>query len=594
MSLARTLNRPRRVLVSLRRFGRNDQVVLSLLAVGIGAAGGGAAIAFRYAIDALQWLGFGYGDEQLASHALTLPWWLLLLTPSLGGLAIGLFVWRFMPGGRPQGVANVIEAAALSGGRMSLTTGLKAAAVSAASIGCGASVGREGPVVHLGAVLGSWLARRFHLGRRLTRTLLGCGVAAAVAASFNAPIAGVFFALEVVVGTYALSAFSPIVIAGVVGTLVSRMHFGDYPAFVLEQTFQIVSFWEFPAFALLGVVAAVVAVVFIRSVGVSEVLFARLPGPAWLRPAAAGLLVGALALVFPQVLGVGYEATDAALRQSYTLELLIALAVVKVAATAISLGGGFGGGVFSPSLFIGAMVGGAFGLIAASVFPHLASDHGAYTIVGMGAVAGAVLGAPISTILMVFELTGDYQITIALMVATALASVVAKATFGESFFTWQLVQRGVDAGQGQEARLLAQVKVRSLLDRTYGSVGPEASLEEVRQELARAPFGELLVLDGDGAVLGVITFTDVAAVLLDRADHPELTAEKLARDPALLTAEEDLKTAVRIFATSGEPHIPVVDSRQARRLLGLVHEHEVMAAYQRALAQARAEERGED
>lgn len=594
MSLARTLNRPRRVLVSLRRFRRNDQVVLSLLAVGIGAAGGGAAIAFRYAIDALQWLGFGYMGEKLASHAAGLPWWQLLLTPAVGGLLIGLFVWRFMPNGRPQGVANVIEAAALSGGRMSLDTGLKAAAVSAASIGCGASVGREGPVVHLGAVLGSWLARRFQLGRRLTRTLLGCGVAAAVAASFNAPIAGVFFALEVVVGTYALSAFSPIVIASVVGTLVSRMHFGDYPAFALEQTFQIVSFWEFPAFALLGAVAALVAIVFIQSVGLSERIFARLPGPVWTRPAVAGLLVGAMALAFPQVLGVGYEATDAALQQSYTLELLIALAAAKVAATAISLGGGFGGGVFSPSLFVGAMVGGAFGLIAAGVFPHLASDHGAYTIVGMGAVAGAVLGAPISTILMVFELTGDYEITIALMIATALASVVVKGTFGESFFTWQLAQRGVDAGRGQEQSLLAQVKVRSLLDRSYGAVVPDASLDEVRRELAKAPFGELLVLDAEGAVVGVITFTDIAAVVLDRADHPELTAAKLSRVPTLLTAEEDLKTAVRVFSTSGEAHIPVVDNREARRLLGLVHEHETMAAYQRVLAQARAEERGED
>jgi CIC family chloride channel protein len=593
MSLARQLTDPRRVLVSIRRFGRNDQVVLSVLAVVIGMAGGGAAIGFRYAIDAVQWLGFGYMGENLASHLGTIDWWILVATPTVGGLLVGWFVWRFLPSSRPQGVANVIEATALYGGRMSLNTGLKAAAASAVSIGCGASVGREGPVVHLGAVLGSYLARRFHLGRRLTRTLLGCGVAAAVAASFNAPIAGVFFALEVVVGHYALSAFAPIVIAGVVGTLVSRMHFGDYPAFVLDETFQIVSVWEFPAFALLGVVSAVVAVVFIKSTALSFQAFQRLPGPPWIRPGVAGLLVGCTALALPEILGVGYEATDKALSQEYLLEMLIALAVAKIAATAVSLGGGFGGGVFSPSLFIGAMTGGAFGLIAAGVFPHLASDHGAYTIVGMGAVAGAVLGAPISTILMVFELTGDYEITIALMVATAVASVAVKGTFGLSFFQWQLKKWGVDIGGGHEASLLAQVKVRSLLDRTYTAVAPEAGLDEVRRELARAAAGELLVVDGDGALVGVITFTDIADVAFDRKEHPELTAETMARDPALLTAEEDLKTAVRTFAASGEPHIAVVDNRQARRLLGLVHEHEVMAAYQRTLARARAEERGE-
>ncbi|WP_421708541.1 chloride channel protein [Algihabitans sp.] len=593
MTLARVLSDRRRMLASLRRFGRSDQVVLSIMAVVIGVAGGGAAIGFRYAIDAIQWLGFGYAGEALASHAETLDWWLLLLVPSLGGLLVGLFIHRFLPNGQPQGVANVMEATALYGGRMSMATGLRAAVASAASIGCGASVGREGPVVHLGAVVGSWLALRFHLGRRLTRTLLGCGVAAAVAASFNAPIAGVFFALEVVVGHYALSAFAPIVIAGVVGTLVSRMHFGDYPAFVLDEQFQIVSFWEFPAFALLGAVAAVVAIVFIRSVAVSQKGFARLPGPTWIRPAVAGLLVGMIALLFPQVLGVGYEATDKALGQQYTLELLIALAVVKMAATAISLGGGFGGGVFSPSLFVGAMTGGAFGLIAAGAFPHLASDHGAYTIVGMGAVAGAVLGAPISTILMVFELTGDYEITIALMVATAIASVVVKGTFGRSFFQWQLAQRDVDVGRGQEATLLAQTKVRSLLDRSYAAVAPDSPLEEIKRELARAPCSELLVVDGEGALIGVITFTDIAAVAFDGEVHEELTAAKLARNAPLLTAEEDLQEAVRVFVGSGEPHLAVVDSREDRRLLGLVHEHEVMAAYQRVLARARAEERGE-
>ena len=589
MTLARVLSDRRRMLASLRRFGRSDQVVLSVMAVLIGAAGGGAAIGFRYAIDAVQWLGFGYAGEALASHAEGLDWWLLLLVPSLGGLLVGLFIYRFLPNDQPQGVANVMEATALYGGRMSLGTGLRAAAASAASIGCGASVGREGPVVHLGAVLGSWLALRFHLGRRLTRTLLGCGVAAAVAASFNAPIAGVFFALEVVVGHYALSAFAPIV----VGTLVSRMHFGDYPAFVLDEQFQIVSFWEFPAFALLGAVAAVVAIVFIQSVAISQKSFARLPGPVWIRPAVAGLLVGSMALVFPQVLGVGYEATDQALGQQYALELLIALAVAKVAATAISLGGGFGGGVFSPSLFVGAMTGGAFGLIAAGIFPNLATDHGAYTIVGMGAVAGAVLGAPISTILMVFELTGDYEITIALMVATAIASVVVKGTFGRSFFQWQLAQRGVDIGQGQEATLLAQVKVRSLIDRSYAAVASGATLDEIKRELARAPCSELLVIDGEGALLGVITFTDIAAVVFDGEAHAELTAAKLARNAPVLTAEEDLQTAVRVFVGSGEPHIAVVDSRKEKRLLGLVHEHEVMAAYQRTLARARAEERGE-
>ena len=485
----------RRLRVSLLRFGRNDQVVLSLLAVVIGAAAGGAAIAFRDAIGGIQWLAYGFAGEQVATMAEQLPWWQLLLVPALGGLVIGLFVRYLLPGGRPHSVAHVIEASALNDARMSLTVGVRAAVASAASIGVGASVGREGPVVHLGASLGSWVAKRLHLGRVLARTLLGCGVAAGVAASFNAPIAGTFFALEVVVGHYSLSAFAPIVIASVTGTLISRARYGDYPAFILPEDWVIVSFWEFPAFALLGVVAALAAIIFMWSIFFTEDTVKKLPVPSWSRPGFAGFLVGAIALVFPQVLGVGYEATDAALSDSYPLWLLLALIVAKTAATAISLGGGFAGGVFSPSLFIGAMVGGAFGFIATHAFPELSSGHGAYTLIGMGAVAGAVLGAPISTILMIFELTNDYELTIAVMLATVIASVVTQQVLKRSFFSWQLERRGVSLHGGHQTGLMRRVKVSSVMDHRYSSVAPDTPIAEVRLKLQSAPWGELLVVD---------------------------------------------------------------------------------------------------
>ena len=239
---------------AVTRWTRHDQVVLTVLAVAVGALAGGAAIAFRHLIDMVQELGYGLGSDSGALDFMTLvsrlPWWQVLLVPALGGLFVGLFVQFFMPNRRPQGVADVMEANALRGGRMSMNTGLKAAVVSAVSLGCGASVGREGPVVHLGASLGSWVSKRLHLGRSPSRTLLGCGVAAAIAASFNAPIAGAFFALEVVVGHYALTAFAPVVIASVTGTIISRMYYGDFPAFILPALRTITSFWEFPAFAL--------------------------------------------------------------------------------------------------------------------------------------------------------------------------------------------------------------------------------------------------------------------------------------------------------------------------------------------------------
>jgi CIC family chloride channel protein len=468
---------------SLARMGRNRQLLLSVLAVAIGLLGGFAASTFRYAIDAVQRLSFGFGGEKVASLAAALPWWHLLLVPTAGGLLIGLFVYHFMPRRRPEAVAEVMEAAALRGGRMSLRTGLKAAVVSAVSIGCGASVGREGPVVHLGASLGGWLARQLQLNRGLSRTLLGCGVASAVAASFNAPIAGTFFALEVVVGHYSLSAFAPIVIAAVTGTLVSRAQFGDFPAFILPENWVIASIWEFPAFALLGLVSAIAAILFMRSIVFTQGVFAKVPGPTWCHPALAGLLVGLIALAYPQVLGVGYESTDAALSELYPLWLLLVLLAVKTAATAISLGGGFGGGVFSPSLFIGAMVGGAYGVIATRAFPEMSSGHGAYTLIGMGAVAGAVLGAPISTILMIFEMTGDYELTIAVMIATVISSTIVQQVHGFSYFHWQLDRRGLSVKEGGEANILSEMKVESLMDRSLPTIPADASLPDVREGL---------------------------------------------------------------------------------------------------------------
>ena len=579
---------------SLRRFGRNDQLILSVLAVVIGAAAGGAAVVFRYGIGLIQQAGFGFSSESVATLAAALPWWQILAVPTIGGLLVGLFIYHFMPNRRPQGVPHVIEATALQDGRMSLMVGLKAALASAASIGVGASVGREGPVVHLGASLGAWVARRLNLGRGLSRTLLGCGVAAAVAASFNAPLAGTLFALEVVVGHYALSAFAPIVIASVTGTLITRAHYGHFPAFTLPADWVIVSFWEFPAFALLGIVAAVGAILFMRAIFFTEDVFERLQIPPWGRPAVGGLAVGAIAVFFPQVLGVGYESTDAALSDLYPLWLLFALIALKSAATAICLGSGFAGGVFSPSLFIGAMIGGAYGVIATLVFPELSSGHGAYTMIGMGAVAGAVLGAPISTILMIFELTGDYELTVAVMIATVIASVITQQLYCRSFFTLQLQRRGIDIEGGREISLMRSIKVSSVMDGVYDTIDAEAPAAEVRRRLQDAPWGELFVVNAGGALIGVIGFTDLHEAAFDTSHDDELTAGSLAREnPPLLQARDDLETALQVYSGTGEVHLAIVDDHETRKMLGVVHEHEVMLAYHRALDQIRAEERGE-
>ncbi|HEC14824.1 MAG TPA: chloride channel protein, partial [Rhodospirillales bacterium] len=322
------------VLMHLGAVIRNDHLILSLLALGVGAVAGVAVIGFREAVVFFQLSAFGTDTEHLYAEVMKLPWWRIVLVPTLGGLAIGILAHRFLPGQRPHGVSDVIEASALHGGRMSGTTGFRAALVNAASIGFGASVGREGPAVHLGASLGGVIAKRLHLNRTFARTLLGCGVAAAVAGSFNAPIAGALFASEVVIGNYALKAFAPIVIASVTGTMISRAYFGDFPAFMLAEH-DAISLMEFPAFIGLGLLTGLVATVFIRGTFWIGEKAASSPFPAWSRPAFGGLAVGLIATVYPHVLGVGYGTMDTVLTGFFPVSLLIALLIAKMAASMI-------------------------------------------------------------------------------------------------------------------------------------------------------------------------------------------------------------------------------------------------------------------
>ena len=595
MSLLSSRGEPRgRILEEMRRFLRNDQLVLLVLAIIMGAIAAYGAIGFGYLYRLVQGLTFGTFAETLYTHAQGLLAWQIIAVPTIGGLFIGLFIHFFMPGGRPRGVADVMEGISLHSGRMDIRSTLGAAVVSAASIGVGGSVGREGPVVHLGAGLSSWISRRLGVSRTITINLLGCGAAAAISASFNAPIAGTIFALEVIIGHYALSALAPIALASVTGTIISRGHFGDFSAFV-APSHSIVSYLEFPAFALLGVVSALVAIILMKSIIFAQDMSNKMPLPRWVHPAVGGLLIGLIALVFPQVLGVGYGATDAAMKEQIALGMLLALLAAKTAAVAISLGSGFAGGVFSPSLFLGAMLGGSFGIIATEAFPHLSSGHSAYTLVGMGAVAGAVLGAPLSTILIVFELTGanNYSFIIAVMVAVVIASVITQQAFGGSFFSWQLQKRGVNLARGREAGFLAEVHIGDVMTSTYMSVSRQTPIAELREKLHQAPHAQLFVLDDNGALVGTIDLSDVAEAAYDPSLDGLLNAADVTRpNPPVLMRETDLEVAIKLMEDVHEEHVAVVEDTDSMQMIGVVHEVEVMLAYNNAIVRAREEEHG--
>ncbi len=582
-----------RTLISLRRLLRNDHLVLSALGLAVGALTGAAIVGFRELITTIQLLLFNSDSERLFQHAQDLPWWQIVTVPTSAGLLVGLFVYRFMPNRRLQSVADVIEANALRGGRMSAKAGIGTALINAVAIGAGASVGREGPAVHIGATLSSWIAQQLHLTRTLRRTLLGCGVGAAVAASFNAPIAGALFASEVVVGHYALKAFAPIVIASVASTALSRTFFGDFPAFALDAKI-IASFWEFPAFVLLGLVAGVAAIVFMRAIFLAQDFADKVGIPTWFRPMLAGLLVGLIALVYPQVLGIGYGTTESALLMQFGFYTLVAIGLAKIMATAFCVGWGFGGGVFSPALVIGAMVGGSFGIVATHFVPDLSSGPGAYTIVGMGAVAAAVMGAPISTTLIIFEMTSNYALTLGVMLAVVASSEITHHFFGRSFFNNQLIRRGVDVKEGFETEIMKSIHISEVYSTDGESIQMSECLQDVRIKLQHSPLGEIFVVRDTGQLYGTVTLADLSESAFDHGFDDLITASDVARlHPPVLTVSDDLETALAVMQDSGEEHIAVVDDTASMTFKGCVHHREVMAAYNRMLLQTRHEEHGE-
>ncbi|MCE0505368.1 chloride channel protein [Roseivivax sp. GX 12232] len=527
------------------------QVQFWFIALAIGIASGFAALIFRIGIEWLQTRLYGTEDPNLlASFAETLPWYWVLAIPVLGGVTVGLIVHFFTPDGRVRSVADVIEGAALNDGRVEKKAGIASALCSWITLSSGGSSGREGPVVHIAAMIASWVSNLLRVDGITGRDLLGCAVAAAVSASFNAPIAGALFALEVVLRHFALHAFAPIVVASAAGTVINRLAFGDVTEFRLPGTTTVEFYLELPAFLILGLLCGLIAVVTMKAIFAADDLGTglqrRLGLPHFLRPAVAGVLLGGLAIFYPHIIGVGYETTSLALTGNLLTHEAIVFAVLKVAALAITMAGRMGGGVFSPSLMIGALTGLAFGLIATGMFPNQSGSSTLYALAGMGAVAAAVLGAPISTTLIVFELTGDWQTGLAVMVSVSMSTAVAARLVDRSFFLSQLERRNVHLAAGPQAYLLAMFGVSGVM---------------------RKP-------------------TDLSA-----AD--EESCHAMIEQELFVNASSTLETAMPLFEKSGVAFLPVIrrdPESDAPILQGALFHVDALKAYNKALAATAAEE----
>jgi CIC family chloride channel protein len=557
-------------------FRQTEQIYMVVVAVVIGLLGGLCAVGFRLLVRFLNDVFWREGQYTI-EYLYNLPVWWKVLAPSLGGLVVGFIVWRFAREAKGHGVPEVMEAVALRGGRIRPRVVIAKMLASGVSIGSGGSVGREGPIVQIGSALGSSIGQWLNVDQRRLRTLVGCGAAAGIAATFNAPVAGALFAVEVILGDFAVTQFSPIVISSVAGTVVSHRFLGDFPAFEVP-VYRLVHANELFAYAGLGILAGFVALAFIRALYGTEDLFEKLRVPTPVKAMVGGVLIGVIGIWVPHIFGVGYEAINEALNGNIVWQFMLLLVVVKVLAVSITIGSGGSGGVFAPSLFIGAMLGGAAGTVVHTLWPASTAAPGAYALVGMGAVVAAGTHAPITAILIIFELTGSYTIILPLMISCIIATLLATRMQRASIYTLKLLRRGVDIQRGKAVNVLQHVRVREVMRPEIVTVSPEDGLAVLISRFMDHPGSTLFVTDEAGELEGVITADQIRPVMQD----PNALAQLIIAQDVMVEGEfprvgpRDPLANVMRFMETYRGEVPVLDKG---RLVGVIWPEDVIGRY---------------
>jgi len=576
---------PQSILEKLSLLGQlktNEHTIMAVLGVIVGLAAGFGAVGFRHLINFFQTLAYGSPSE-LLDVVKTIPWTIKVWIPAAGGLLVGPLVYFLAREAKGHGVPEVMEAVALRGGVIRKRVVLVKTLASAISISTGGSVGREGPIVQIGSAIGSAMGQMLKVSQDRMRTLVGCGAAAGIAATFNAPIAGSMFALEVILGDFGLATFSPIVISSVVATAVSRAFLGDTPAFIVPA-YDLVSAWEFPMYLVLGLFCAGVGVTFTKILYRTEDLFDDFKFPEYLKAIIGGLILGIGGLFFPQVLGVGYGAIDLALMQKMTWWLLLALIMVKILATSITIGSGGSGGIFAPSLFLGAMAGGFFGAVVHQLFPNVTASPGAYSIVGMGAVVSATTHGPLSGILILFEMTGSYEIILPLMFSCIIATIASGQLQRDSIYTFKLARRGVDIKEGKEVNVLKSLFVKDVMNPHVETIHENWTVGKMAEKISKSKYNSFPMLNAENKLAGVLSFNDYSEAIFDEDLKYLVVAKDLATtDIITVSSDDNLFDALGKITRKDFSTLPVVSPHDPTQLVGIVTRRDIIGAYEKAV-----------
>ena len=577
-----------------------EGLLLLVLAMVIGAATGLAAVFFIRLIALIQ--DWSYSTIQVTFPHLGM--WSYVLVPVAGALLVGPLIAWFAREAKGHGVPEVMQALVLRGGRIRPRVALAKIVASALCIGTGGSAGREGPIVQVGSALGSTMGQLLHLSDERIRNLVSCGAAAGIAATFNAPIAGVAFAIEVLMSELQVRMFGNVVIAAVSASIVSQIFLGARPAFTVP-TYTMHSPLSILFYLVLGLVAALVGIMFIRMLGWFEDLFDDWKFPLALKPAVGALLLGLLGFGYlhlpgigfqsitefrlemplieniPHVYGAGFTFIEEALQGRVDFWLLALLVFLKPLATSFTLGSGNSGGVFAPSLFIGAMLGGAMGTLFSAWQPELAGPSGAYALVGMAAVFAACARAPLTAMLIVFEMSNDYSLILPLMITAVMASYLAQHLYPDSIYTIKLTRRGIRFAQGRDMDIMQGVMVGEVMNRNPVTIRRDQTLAELYQRFQETNFLGFPVLDEEGLLWGIVTLQDMEKALSQSAINLRgLQVDDVAvPDPVTVYPDEPIWAAIQKMAPRDLARLPVVSRGEKRKLLGLISRSDILRAY---------------
>jgi len=561
-----------------------EDTILVTLAILIGFLAGLCAWGFLELIHffRLSWKPWGAYSGFIVGDLTTL---LIPLAPAFGGLLLGPLGALFPTEARGHGVPEVMESVVREGGILKPRTIFIRGIASAITIGTGGSAGREGPIAQIGSALGSYVAQVFKMSSNNVRTLLGAGAAGGIAAAFNAPIAGALFALEIVLGDWHITTFTPVIMSSVIATVTSRYLHGGKAIFDVPY-YQLVNPVEIVFYIILGLLSGLVALLFIQSLDRFEHIFEeKLSVHPWLKPAIGGFLVGVIGLAFPQIFSNGYGPMEMALMGTMAFWLMFSLVFMKILATSLTLGSGGSGGIFAPALYIGAMLGGAFGTIINLLFPFMTAKPGAYALVGMGSVLAAAAHAPLTNILLLFEVTGDYHIILPIMVACIMSTLTIRALSPHSIFSIGLHRKGITIEAGKEVNVLQSLKVKDAMSTELEIIPESMSFGEILRHITLSRYSNFPMVNHDGQLTGMISFQDIRQHVFD----PELEQLVIAKDLATISLStvspsDNLKDALSRLAYGTVEQLAVVDTKDPSKLIGILTRSDIITAYNRAIS----------